>query len=153
MLRPTRIACLAFIALPLAVAGCGGGGDGSDEQFVTDLCNATTRLKADFADAVKEASGQTDSTRAVDSLIPPLEAFVKAFEDAKPPKDLKDWHSAASDQLDAAVQKFRTEKTLASLEGFGDSPVPDPPADAKARLREVAQNVDACDGVAFLKPD
>ncbi|MGE0601799.1 MAG: hypothetical protein AB7J35_20655 [Dehalococcoidia bacterium] len=153
MLRRARFSLVALMALPLVVSACGGGGDGSDKEFVTDLCDATTQLKTDFAAAVKDASGQTDSGKAVDRLIPPLEAFVKAFDDAKPPKDLKEWHNAASDQLAAAVEKFKTEKTLASLEGFGDSPVPDPPADAKARLREVAQNIDACDGVAFLKPD
>lgn len=148
-----RIALLGLLVLPVAMAACGGGGDASDEAFVAQLCNATTQLKTDFTAAVKDASGQTDSGKAVERLIPPLEAFAKAFDDADPPKDLKDWHSAASKQLDAAVAKFKTEKTLASLEGFGDSPVPDPPADAKTRLRAAAENVDECDGVAFLKPD
>jgi hypothetical protein len=50
------------------------------------------------------------------------------------------------------VDKFKEEKTLASLEGFGDSPVPDPPAEAKARLRDAGKDVEICDGVAFLKP-
>jgi hypothetical protein len=49
--------------------------------------------------------------------------------------------------------KFKEAKTLASLEGFGDSPVPNPPAADKQRLREAARNVDECDSVAFLKPD
>ena len=135
------------------MSACGGGGSSTDEEFVTELCDATVQLKTDFAAAVKDASGQTDSGKAVERLIPPLEAFVKAFDDAKPPKDLKEWHSAATDQLQAAVEKFKTEKTLASLEGFGDSPVPDPPADAKQRLRAAAENITACEGVAFLKPD
>ncbi len=153
MVPKLRLALLGLFILPATLSACGGGGSSTDEEFVTELCSATAKLNTDFAAAVKDASGQTDSAKAVERLVPPLEAFVKAFDDAKPPKDLKDWHSAASKQLDSAVEKFKTEKTLASLEGFGDSPVPDPPADAKQRLRTAAENIKACDGVAFLKPN
>ena len=142
----------ALLVVSLGFAACSGGDPATDEDFVQELCEATSQLDQQFAAAVAKASEQTDPNKAVEALVGPLEEFVRAFEDADPPKDLEDWHHSASKQLEDAVAKFKKEKALASLEGFGDSPVPDPPADAKARLREAGKKVAACDGVAFLKP-
>ncbi len=144
---------LGLLALAgFAGAACGVDDPGTDGDFVLELCDATKALEADFATAVSAASEQTDPAKAVEALAPPLDTFVAAFEDAKPPEDLEEWHKTAAKQLRASVDKFKAEKTLASLEGFGDSPVPDPPAEAKQRLREAAEDVDGCEGVAFLKP-
>ena len=134
------------------LAGCGVD-DASDEDFVRSLCDATNELEAGIEAAIEDASTQTDAQKGIELLVPPLEEFVKAFEDADPPKDLQDWHKAASAELNARVDKFKDAKTLASLEGFSDSPVPDPPAAAKQRLRDVAEDIQECTGVAFLKPD
>ncbi len=99
------------------------------------------------------ASTQTDSGKAAGLLVEPLEKFVKAFKDSDPPDDLDEWHDEASDRLQATVDAFKKEQSLSALVGFSDSPIPDPPAEAKQRLRDAAEDVDACDGVAFLKPD
>jgi hypothetical protein len=152
MMKRRRVALGAFLLAPALMIGCGGG-DSSDEEFVTELCDAVVRLNTDFEAAVKDASAETDPAKAVERLVPPVEEFVDAFDDADPPEDLKEWHDASVAQLEAAVVKFKEAKTLASLEGFGDSPVPNPPAADKQRLREAARNVDECDSVAFLKPD
>ncbi len=150
-----RIAVLALSALlvpVLAFAGCGEDDPGTDAEFVTQLCEAKRDLDASLATAIQEASSQTDAAAALEELVEPLEDFVEAFKDASPPEDLEDWHGEAGDEMAAAVERFKDEKTLASLEGFGDSPVPDPPAEAKQRLRSAAEDIEACDGVAFLKP-
>ena len=146
-----RIVLAALLVLPALAIACSGG-ESSDEDFVAELCEASTKLSTDLGAAVKQASAETDPSKSVEALIPPLDAFLKAFNDASPPKDLKEWHDDASAQIEAAIAKFKAEKTLASLEGFGDSPVPDPPAEEKQRLRDAAGEVDGCTGVAFLKP-
>jgi hypothetical protein len=150
--RVAALVTTAILTAPL-LASCFGGGSGSDESFVRSLCKAQTELRQGVDAAIAGAATQTDPRRTVELLIPPVEAYVKAFRDAKPADDMKEWHSSASSQLQAAVDRFKSERTLASLEGFGDSPVPDPPAVQKQRLREAARNVEECNGVAFLKPD
>jgi hypothetical protein len=148
-----RCAAGAGVALGIAVLpACSGDKAGTDDEFVQELCDATKTLDQQFAAAVAQSSQETDPAKAVEALATPLDEFVKAFDDANPPEDLEDWHDAATKQLRTAVDKFKEEKTLASLEGFGDSPVPDPPAEAKARLRDAGKDVEGCDGVAFLKP-
>ena len=150
----TRLSLLAIPVLSAGalIAACGGD-SGNDESFVRDLCGASSELEAALDEAVASASSQTDASKAVQALVPPLEEFVDAFRDLNPPEDLEDWHRTAGTQLGDAVQKFKDANSLSALEGFGDSPVPDPPAAAKARLRTAAADVEECDGVTFFKPD
>lgn len=152
---PKRVTLLltASLAVPFLSACFGGSDSGNDESFVRALCEAQTELSDGIDGALAAASSQTDPQKTIDLLIPPLETYVDAFEDASPPDDLEAWHDASADQLESAVERFKQERTLASLEGFGDSPVPDPPAVQKQRLREAAADVEECNGVAFLKPD
>lgn|GEM_PF-4729254 len=148
------IACVALIALALAGgAACGDDEPATDRDFVAELCAATRTLEERLAPAIAAASEETDPARALEALVGPLEEFVDAFREADPPEDLEEWHRDAGRELEEAVEHFKDEKSLAALEGFGDSPVPDPPAEAKARLRSAARDVEECDGVAFLKPD
>jgi hypothetical protein len=149
-----RFAALALAAILVPVAAaCGDDKPGTEREFAVELCAATREFEASLSSALEQASTETDATKALEALTEPLEDFVKAFRDANPPEDLEDWHKEAGDQLDAVVERFKEEKTLASLEGFGDSPVPDPPAEAKQRLRGAAADAEECEGVAFLKPD
>lgn len=142
---------LLFV-FPAIAAACGSDG-ASDESFAADLCKATSQFQASAEAAIKDASSQTDASKAIERLIPPLEAFVEAFKDADPPEDLDAWHDDAAKQLQASLEKFKSEKTLASLTGFNESARPEPPADARARLLAAAETVEECEGVTFLGPD
>ena len=142
---------LGAFALPMLVA-CSGDGDGNDEDFVRGLCEASSDLRSGVEQALKDASTSTDPNKAVELLAAPVDGFADDFEDLEPPKDLKDWHDDASGQLVDVAKNFRESKDLAALEGFNDSPVPDPPAEAKARLRGVAEDIAECNGVTFFKP-
>jgi hypothetical protein len=135
------------------LSSCGGSSGGNDKDFVTDLCHAATDLRGGIQQAIKEGSTSTDANKTVDLISAPIDQFVKDFADARPPKDLKEWHDGASQQLQQTAQNFKQQNTLAALTDFGHSPVPDPPAAAKARLEDVAKSVPDCNGVAFLKPD
>lgn len=152
MLRRYCRAAATLVAVPVLFIACSDD-DPSDENFVTQLCEASAELRTDLDVAIQAASTQTDSGKAVGLLVEPLERFVKAFKDSDPPNDLDEWHDEASDRLRTTVEAFKKEQSLAALVGFSDSPIPDPPAEAKQRLRDAAEDVDACDGVAFLKPD
>jgi len=152
MLRRYCRAAATLVAVPVLFVACSDD-EPSDENFVTQLCEASAELRTDLEAAIQAASTQTDSGKAVGLLVEPLEKFVKAFKDSDPPDDLDEWHDEASDRLQATVDAFKREQSLSALVGFSDSPIPDPPAEAKQRLRDAAEDVVACDGVAFLKPD
>lgn len=145
------VVLMAAVVAPAAV-GCGDGGDGNDKDFVTGLCEASSALRAGVEKAVKDGASSTAPGKTVELMVAPVDAFVKAFGDLNPPKDLKTWHKDATEQLEKTAETFRNEKQLTALATFNDSPVPDPPADAKARLQTAARDVPECQGVAFLKP-
>jgi hypothetical protein len=132
---------------------CSGEDDGNDEDFVRGLCEASTELRNGVEQAIKDSSSSTDPNKAVESLAEPVDEFADDFGDLDPPQDLVDWHDDASDTLTAVAKDFRERKDIAALEGFNDSPVPDPPSAAKARLREAAEDIQECNGVTFFKPD
>ena len=134
-------------------AACSGDGDGNDEDFVRGLCEASTELRNGVEQAIKNSSSSTDPNKAVESLAEPVDEFADDFDDLDPPEDLKDWHDDASEKLSAVAKDFRERKDIAALEGFNDSPVPDPPSAQKARLREAAEDIQQCNGVTFFKPD
>lgn len=145
-----RLALIAFLVVPAASA-CGSD-DGNDEDFVRGLCEASSELRTGVEKAVKDGAASTDPGKGVELMVAPIDTFVEAFADLKPPKDLKDWHKDATKQLEASAATFRTEKRLTALAGFNDSPVPDPPAAAKTRIQAAAKDVPECDGVAYFKP-
>lgn len=148
-----RIAALLLVAALVgpAAVGCGGG-EGNDEDFVKGLCEASTTLRTGIEKAVKDGATSTESGKVVELMAGPIDTFVKKFGDLDPPKDLKAWHKDATSQLEKTAETFRKEKQLSALATFNDSPVPDPPADAKVRLQGAAKNIPECKGVTFLKP-
>ncbi len=129
-----------------------GSDSGNDEDFVRGLCEASTELRGGVEKAVKDGSTSTDPNRVIELLTVPIDTFVKAFDKLKPPKDLKTWHEVASKELQQTAETFRKEKKLTALASFSDSPVPNPPAAAKTRLKTAAVEIPECAGVAFLKP-
>ncbi len=141
-----------FVAMVAPMASACGNDDGNDRDFVTGLCEASSDLRSGVEKAVRDGATSTETGKAVELMVAPVDAFVKAFGELKPPKDLKSWHKDATNQLEQTAENFRIEKKLTALASFNDSPVPDPPADAKARLQTVAKDIPECNGVAFLKP-
>ena len=150
--KPVIVLGLGALAASTFFA-CSGDEDGNDEDFVRGLCEASTELRNGVEQAIRDSSSSTDPNKAVESLAEPVDEFADDFGDLDPPGDLKDWHDDASDTLAATAKEFRERKDIAALEGFNDSPVPDPPTAAKARLRAAAEDVQECNGVTFFKPD
>ena len=146
-----------FVPVALAatfLAACGGdddggpGGTGSDEDFVADIC----RAGADFSKALQEVfsdpSALADEDKAIEKLSDAFEAFANDFAEARPPADLKEWHSESSKQLDDGVQQLKD----GNLEGgvfAGDNPFPEPPAEAGERLSKIAETNEHCQDADF----
>lgn len=158
-----RIAIWAGI-LPVALgalflAACGGdddggsgGGTGSDEKFVGDICKAGLNFSKALEDVFKDPAALADEDKAIEKLADAFEDFANAFAKANPPADLKAWHSDASKQLKEGVKQIKD----GDLEGgifAGDSPFPEPPAEAGERLSKVAESNEDCIEADFAFSD
>ena len=106
------------------------------------------------ASAVSTAAGQlgltdiTDEDKAIEAMVKPFENFANAIDDANPPKDLKDWHDQTVETLDDVVKKLK-DGDVEALSSFGDSPLPEPPADASERLQKIADKNKDCQDADF----
>lgn len=154
------VAALALGAM--AFTACGGdddddsgsssssssGGTGSDEKFVADICKAGSQFSKDLEKATTSLGNTSDPKKAAQALAKPFEDFANAFDKAKPPKDLKDWHDTASDKLKTAVAALKKGDLEADI-FTQDEPFPDPPKDAADRLSKIADNNKDCQDADF----
>lgn len=151
---------VATMALSAAMfAACGGdddddggaspsGATGSDEAFVASICKAGVTFSKDLDKVTKDLASLTDPKKAATALAGPFEDFSNAFIKAKPPKDLKDWHSDASAKLKEAVKALKSGDLESDI-FTQDAPFPDPPKEAAARLTKVAEKNDDCKEADF----
>ena len=163
--RWALFSAIAAIAL-MALAACGGddsttsgpgsgpGGSGniatgSDADYVADLCKATKKFSDDLAAATKDPSKLQGADDIGKLFGPPFEAFAKSVSKAKPPSDLKDYHSQVVKTLNDAAAKIKTSKDLSALSALGDSAIPDPPQSVRDRLQKVAEKNKDCTDSGF----
>jgi len=157
MVFRTRLAWLllapAMLAMVFAACGGGdddggggGGGTGSDEAFVASICKAFATFSTDLDKTMKDASSITDEKEAAKKFAAPFETLAKNFSNAKPPKDLKDWHSKASKTLTDAAKAMK-DGDLKALENIDD--LPDPPKDASDRMEKIAKDNKDCQAADF----
>ncbi len=159
MMQFHRIRLAAFLVPVLMAAAlfaaCGGGdgdggGTGSDEKFVADICKAGATFQEDLTKVFGELASADSEEEAVKLIAEPFETFAKAFKAAKPPADLKDWHSEASKSLDDAVKALKAGNTDAAI-FEQDSPFPEPPASAQERLQKIADGNPDCQEAALFE--
>lgn len=142
-----------FILVPallgaLLLGACGGGGSGgtgtgSDEKFVADICKAGAQFQDDLTKLFANLANIQSEEEAAKKIAEPLETFAKSFKAAKPPADLKQWHSDSSKSLDEAVAALKKGNTNAAI-FQQDSPFPEPPKGAEERLSKIAANNADC---------
>lgn len=158
MVFRTRLAwlMLAPALLAMVFAACGGdddddggstsGATGSDAAFVSSICKAFLTFSTDLDKVMADASSITDEKAAAKKFAEPFDKLAKSFSDAKPPKDVKDWHSQASKTLTNAAKAMK-DGDLAALEGIDD--LPDMPAGASERLEKLATDNKDCQAADF----
>jgi hypothetical protein len=128
--------------------GSSGGGTGSDEKFVSDICKAGAQFSKDIDSVTKDLSGASSEKDIAVKFAKPFETFANAFSNAKPPSDLKQWHSDASKQLKDAVAALKKGDTESGLFA-GDNPFPEPPQNAQDRLEKIAEKNKDCQDADF----
>lgn len=159
--RWALFSAIAIIAL-MAVAACGddddstasgpgasSGGSGSDSDYVAALCSATKKFSDDLAVVTKDPTKFQGADDIGKLFGPPFDAFAKSVAKAKPPSDLKDYHSQVVKTLNDAAAKIKTSKDLSALAALGDSTIPDPPQSVKDRLQKVAEKNKDCTDSGF----
>ncbi len=95
---------ILLLAVPLAVAGCGGGV--SKEDYEAGLGKVQVQLE-DANEASREASGTSDAAERSEALGKAQAAIDRAAdtaEDLEPPDDAKDEH----EQLASALREYAT---------------------------------------------
>jgi hypothetical protein len=137
------VPALFVVALTGACGGDGGGGTGSDEQFVADLCKAGAKFDEDLTKLFAGIANIGSEEEAAKKFAEPFEAFARSFKAARPPADLKAWHAEASKSLDDAVKALKGGNTDAAIFAQ-DSPFPEPPAAADERLSKIAEKNADC---------
>lgn len=137
VILPVVLGALVLGACGGGSNGGGGGGTGSDEKFVADICKAGAQFQDDLTKLFANLANVQSEEEAVKKLAEPFESFSKSFTAAKPPSDLKQWHSEASKSLDEAVAAMKKGNTNAAI-FQQDSPFPEPPKGAEERLSKIA---------------
>ncbi|MEO6397080.1 MAG: hypothetical protein ABIP13_01310 [Tepidiformaceae bacterium] len=154
----TRWALLSAAALlaMVALAACGddddssgggnviGGGSGGDEAYVADICKATQKFSDDISALTKDPTKLKDPNDIGALFAGPFETFAKSVSKAKPPSDLKDYHSQVVKTLNDASKQIKESKDLSALSALGDSAIPEPPTAAKDRIQKVAEKNKDC---------
>lgn len=128
--------------------GGGGGGSGSDEDYVAAICKAGLNFSKDLEEVFKDPESLADEDKAMEKLADIFEDFANDFAKAKPPADLKDWHNDASKQLKDGVEQIK-DGDLESGIFAGDTPFPEPPAEAGERLQKAAESNEDCQEADF----
>ncbi len=132
-------------------AACGGdddgGGNGSDEDFVNDLCKAGADFSRDLESLGDDLADESDPEKIAEAVSEPFEDFANAFKDMNPPSDLEDWHEDASGSLDDAVNSLKDGDFDAGI--LGDDPIPEMPSDAQDRLTQLAEDNEDCQDAEF----
>jgi len=118
-----------------------GGGTGSDEDFVADICKAGAKFAKAMDNLEKDLKNETDFTKIAEKAAGPFEDFAKDFAKANPPADLKEWHQDASDGLTAAVKGLK-DGDFAAL---GGELIPTPPEGAAERISKAAEGNKDCE--------
>jgi len=146
-IAPLVIGAMAFGACGDDDDGGGGSRSGSDEEFVADLCAAMKQFDEDITKVFSDPSAFEDEDEAVEALSEPMRNLANAFEDARVPNDLRDWHEKASKALNDTVDKLESGDFDEST--FEDDPFEDPPQDAVDRLQKLAEDNEDCQDADF----
>lgn len=116
-------------------------GTGNDARYVADICKSAKTYLEDFT----AAFGKIDPSNPkafTDALAKPMRSFAQDFARAKPPQDLKAWHDETVARFNGVVKALeRGDANAFSADG---PQFPQMPAEASARLQQLAQDNKDC---------
>ncbi len=144
---PALLAIPAALALAFAACGGdGGGGLGTDEEYVDDLCGAFQSLQENMDGLFEDLSGEADEQKVAEAFAEPFEEFLNELKKARPPADVKPYHDELVDSFEQTVKAIK-DGDMNALDNTDD--VSDPPEDIQARLEKAAENNKTCQEVDF----
>ena len=153
--RRVAFALGIFMATSGLLAACssGGGGDGSDEDYVKSICEANLLLEDVIGILFESAfSGEEPDEDALDELVESFEKWIDALDDANPPSDAADAHDALVERIREGLDELKSgDADLETLSLFGDEEdLPEPPQAVRDRLNEAAAGVEVCEGTELF---
>ena len=122
-------------------SGGGGNASSSDKKYVASICKATLEFTNAFS-AINPSS-LTDESKVFEVLEKPFNDYVKALDDADPPKDFKDYHNQAVDQMKVILKAIK-DRDQDALDNIQEADFPEPPAGLQARLEDAAKDNKDC---------
>lgn len=159
-LRMSSVALLGAGAL--AFVACGGDDDGgssgptgTDEEYVTHVCNSTNDFVEELfpvmLGAMEEGENEEEAMReAIEAMKGVLGDYRDDLADAPAPSDVREHHNTLLEQLDTAIDSLDPEdpEALDNVD-FGDEEVF--PEDIQERLSAVAADIEACAESGFFE--
>lgn len=154
---PLFAAVLAAAALLVAACGGGdGGGAGTDESYVKGMCEAFRSFEEDSDKALAELEGKFEDVEDDEDFEKLMEEAFRAFAEpvrnlandaskVKPPEDIKPYHDQVVASLRTAADSFEEGNLNFDEDPFED--LPEPPQSVQDRLRAVADDEPACQGL------
>lgn len=133
---------------PGGAAAPGGGGTGSDASYVAALCKASKTFSDDMTKVTKDPSKLTDPKDIAKAFVEPFDAFAKAVSKAKPPSDMKEYHSQMVKVLNDIVAQLKSGNSDSMTTTFND--LPQPPQGLQDRLQKAAAKNTDCVDSGFL---
>lgn len=128
-----------------------------DERFARQICVAGIKFvdkleklseKLDQAGAGSDSSDDMEDFGAAlelmfEGIMDPLADFLDDFAKADPPKDMAGWHKEAAKVMKEMAKALR-DGDFEALESFDESAIPEPPAEASARIEAAVAEVKEC---------
>jgi hypothetical protein len=159
-LRMTSVAIIAAGAVAFAACGGdddgggGGGRSGSDEEYVTYMCETQSEFQEDFLPVLFGAVGSEDEDEAIREAITAIKSLLEDYRDdlrdAPVPGDVREHHDRLVSQLSTAIDNLDPDDPEA-LENFDFGEEEEEfPAELEERLSAAAEGVEACEGVELF---
>lgn len=156
-----RMASVALVgAGALAFAACGGGDDdggdgggsgrtGSDEEYVTYMCETQNSFVEELFPIIFGAMDAEDEDEAMREAITAMKGLLEEYRDdladAPVPGDVREHHNRLVSQLGTAIDNLDPDDPE-SFENFDIGEEEEEfPADIEERLSAVADGIEACE--------
>jgi hypothetical protein len=141
-----KLALIACAGIVTCLAACSGDstaaeeGPGTDEEYVADLCKASSRFATNFLMAAWDPDNQASAEAQIDATVAVLEKFSGDLARARPPADLVAFHAEMVSRTRVMIDEIERRDTLKPMDGPG----PIWPPGALERLEPIADEHGAC---------
>ncbi|GBD24614.1 hypothetical protein HRbin29_02296 [bacterium HR29] len=141
----------AAVAAALGVAACGGdggNGGGSEEQYVRALCNAFATFDRELTELINDEGASDEGSDVAERYAELFSELVDDLSRIRPPSSVREYHEVLTAELRRAAEALERGDFESAFED--ESPFTKLPEETNNRLREVARNVEECQGLGLF---